>query len=314
MQRREESSGEQAAVMETSELGKSPCSYCGGQSHSRLFDGAYPNIVRCSSCGLIFNAVMPGERELARIYSEGYYRSKDSLERGYSNYLEDRSNIAKTATKRIRDIEKVKASGSLLDVGCAFGFFLDVAGKRGWTVAGVEISQFAAKYAVRELHLNVIDHNIESWECPAGSYDVITMWDLLEHLRDPLGTLRKLASALKEDGIVVLSTPDVDSLPAKVMGEKWLGWQLQNEHLYYFSSATLERMLQSAGLVVIKRMHIGKHVPFELFVDRLALYSQPAATMVAYLKKLFPRPLDFYVNPLDIMCVYARRGGGEDVS
>jgi 2-polyprenyl-3-methyl-5-hydroxy-6-metoxy-1,4-benzoquinol methylase len=314
MQWREEGNGEEAVDMESSDLAKSPCNYCGGQNHNRLFDGTYPNIVKCSSCDLVFNAVMPSEQELAMIYTEEYYKSGDSLERGYSNYLEDRSNITKTATKRIRDIEKFKSGGSLLDVGCAFGFFLDVARERGWTTTGVEISQFAAEYAARELQLNVINHSIESWECQAMAYDVITMWDLLEHLRDPLGTLQKLASALKEDGILVLSTPDIDSLPAKLMKEKWLGWKLQNEHLYYFSYTTLEQMLRSAGLVIAQRTHIGKHVPFELFVDRLWLYSQPAATMFRYLKRLFPRSLSFYVNPFDIICVYARRRRDGNVS
>lgn len=314
MQCREECNGEEAVAMESSDLGRSPCNYCGGQNHSRLFGGTYPSIMKCSSCGLIFNAVMPSEQELAMIYTEEYYKSGDSLVRGYSNYLEDRSNITETATRRIKDIEKFKSGGSLLDVGCAFGFFLDVARERGWTTTGVEISQFAAEYAARELQLNVINHNIESWECQAMAYDVITMWDLVEHLRDPLGTLQKLASALKEDGILVLSTPDIDSLPAKVMKEKWLGWKLQNEHLYYFSYTTLEQMLWSAGLVIAKRTHIGKHVPFELFVNRLWSYSQPAATMLRYLKRLLPRPLSFYVNPFDIMCVYARRRRHGNVS
>ena len=314
MQHREKGSGEDAVAMESFDLGRSPCNYCGGQNHRRVFGSAYPNIVKCSSCSLIFNAMMPSEEELASIYTEEYYKSQDSLERGYSNYLDDRGNIIKTARRRIRDIEKLKSAGSLLDIGCAFGFFLEVARERGWTTTGVEISQFAAEYAVSQLGLNVINDNIESWECQAEAYDVITMWDLLEHLRDPLGTLRKLASALKEDGILVLSTPDVDSLPAKVMKEKWLGWKLQNEHLYYFSYTTLERVLRSAGLVTVKRTHIGKHVPFELFVDRLWLYSQPAAAMLRYVKKLFSEPLNFYINPLDIMCIYARRRRDGDVS
>jgi 2-polyprenyl-3-methyl-5-hydroxy-6-metoxy-1,4-benzoquinol methylase len=301
-------------VIDRSGWEEPPCNYCGGRSHSRFFDGSYPNIVRCSTCGLIFNAVMPSEEELAAIYTEEYYKSKDSLERGYSNYLEDRSNITKTAAMRLEDIERLKAGGSLLDVGCAFGFFLGVAQDRGWAATGVEISQFAAEYAANNLRLNVINHNIESWGCQPGSYDVITMWDLLEHLRDPLGTLRRLASALREGGILALSTPDVGSLPAKVMKEKWLGWRLQNEHLYYFSYATLERMLRSAGLVVVKRMHIGKHVPFQLFIDRLWLYSRPAATVLTYLRRLFPKPSALYVNPLDIMCVYARASGEGDVT
>ncbi|HUT15847.1 MAG TPA: class I SAM-dependent methyltransferase, partial [Anaerolineae bacterium] len=144
--------------------------------------------------------------------------------------------------------------------------------------------------------------------------DLITMWDLIEHLRDPAGTLRKIAGALKEDGLFVLSTPDVESLPARLMREKWLGWQLQNEHLHYFSYSTLERMLNAAGLEIIKRMQVGKHVTFDLFVDRLALYGRPAAALLRSLGGLFPAPLSFYVNPLDIICIYARLRPDQDVS
>ena len=291
-----------------------PCNYCGSRDHHPLFDGLYPDIVECESCGLIFNAVMPSEEQLADIYTEEYYQSKDSLKYGYTDYLADRDNIVRTSWKRLREIEKLKGSGSLLDVGCAFGFFLDVARERGWRVSGVEISEHAARYASRELGLDVVHHDAETWTYPERSYDVITMWDLVEHLRDPKGTLRKLAGALKEDGILVLSTPDVDSLAARVMKERWLGWQLRNEHLYYFSHPTLELMLDSAGLEIISRMHIGKHVTFDLFIARLSLYGRPAAALLKVFKRLFPAPTSLYVNSLDIICVFARLKEAKDVA
>lgn len=290
------------------------CNYCGGRNHSPLFDRFYPNIVQCESCGLIFNAVMPTEEELETIYNEEYFRSKDSLKYGYTDYLADRANIVKTSRERLAQIEQLKRPGSLLDIGCAFGFFMEVARDRGWTVSGVEISRFAADYAAEELGLDVVHRSAEDGEYARRSYDVITMWDLVEHLRDPAGTLKKLAGALKEDGLLVLSTPDVGSLPARLTREKWLGWQLQNEHLFYFSAATLERMLNAAGLEVIKQMHVGKHVTFDLFVDRLALYGRPVAALLRSLSGLFPRPLSFYVNPLDIICIYARLRSDQNVS
>ena len=306
--------GERDAGVVDSRAGTTPCRCCGGRNHRPLFDHYYPIIVQCESCGLVFNAVMPDEEELAAIYTKEYYTSKDSLRYGYTDYLADRDNIVKTSTKRLKEIEKLKSPGSLLDVGCAFGFFMDIARQRGWTVSGVEISQFAAEYAVGELGLNVVNRSAEHCEYGARAYDVITMWDLIEHLREPGETLRKLAAALKEDGVLVLSTPDVKSLPARLMRERWLGWQLRNEHLYYFSHATLERMLDAAGLEVIKRTHIGKHVTSELFIDRLALYGRHAAALLRLLKRFFPAPLSFYVNPQDIMCVYARLRTGGDVA
>lgn len=290
------------------------CNHCGALDHRPLFDGLYSDIVQCTACGLVFNAAMPTEEELAGIYTEAYYQNKDSIHYGYTDYRADRDNIVKTARKRLGKIEKLKDRGHLLDVGCAFGFFLEVARERGWRVSGVEISEYAASYASRELHLDVANHNAESWTYPERSYDVITMWDLIEHLRDPAGTLRKLALALKDDGLLVLSTPDVDSLPAKVMKGRWLGWQLSNEHLYYFSNATLERMLNAAGLEVIKRTRVGKHVNLNLFIDRLTLYAKLVASMLRRLERVMPAPLSFYVNPLDIICIYARVKTREDVS
>ena len=290
------------------------CNYCGGRSHTPLFFDFYPTISRCDACGLIFNAVLPSEEELEGIYTEEYYKSKDSLRYGYTNYLADRSNIVRTSERRLADIEKIKQPGSLLDVGCAFGFFMDVARERGWTVSGVEISRFAAEYATGELGLRVERCSAEYCGYGSRAYDVITMWDLIEHLRDPAGTLRRLAGALKEDGILVLSTPDAESVPARVMGERWLGWQLRNEHLYYFSQTTLERMLNAAGLEVFRQGHIGKHVTFDLFVDRLALYGRPAAALLRYFRRLFPAPWSFYVNPMDIICVYARLRSDRNVA
>jgi hypothetical protein len=125
--------------------------------------------------------------------------------------------------------------------------------------------------------------------------------------------VRRLARALKDDGLLVLSTPDVESVPARLLGDKWLGWQLRNEHLHYFSYLTLERMLNAAGLGVISSGHIGKHVTLDLFIDRLALYGRAPAALLGRLRKLFPRPWSFYVNPLDIICVYARLRAPQDV-
>ena len=307
-------SGEEDTRVAPSGPERESCNYCGGRRHTPLFDSLSPRISRCDACGLIFNAVLPSEEELEGIYTEEYYRSKDSLKYGYTNYLADRSNIVKTSERRLAEIEKIQHPGSLLDVGCAFGFFMDVARGRGWRVSGVDISKFATEYATGELGLDVDRCSAEYCEYGSRSYDVITMWDLIEHLRDPAGTLRRLAGALKEDGILVLSTPDVESLPAGVMGERWLGWQLRNEHLYYFSHTTLEQMLNAAGLEVIRQRHIGKHVTFDLFVDRLALYGRPAAALLRYLRRLFPAPLSFYVNPLDIICIYARLRSDQNVA
>jgi hypothetical protein len=97
------------------------CMHCGLREHTSLFDGFDPDIVRCNSCGLILNATMPCDQELASIYGECYYGSKESLRYGWTNYLADRDNIVRMSRGTFATSERLKCGSPLLDVGCACG-------------------------------------------------------------------------------------------------------------------------------------------------------------------------------------------------
>jgi len=143
-----------------------------------------------------------------------------------------------------------------------------------------------------------------------GSFDVITMWDVIEHVTDPVAELRLVYDLLRPGGLLMLSTPDVGSLVAKATGPRWMGYKLAEEHLYYFDEKTISLALEKAAFEVLETRPIGKDVSLEFFAKRLRLYAPPAASALAWgLDRVGLGRASVYVNPRDIMAVVARKAG-----
>jgi SAM-dependent methyltransferase len=136
--------------------------------------------------------------------------------------------------------------GRLLDVGCATGIFLDGMRRLGWHVAGVEPSSSAVAYARVRFDLDIFAGRLEDAHYPAASFDVVTLWDVLEHVHEPRVVLAEIARILRPGGLLVLSLPNPDSLEARLLGSHWLGWDLPR-HLNLFRPMFLQRHLANAG-------------------------------------------------------------------
>ncbi|GAB4339725.1 MAG: hypothetical protein Kow0099_15080 [Candidatus Abyssubacteria bacterium] len=142
-------------------------------------------------------------------------------------------------------VEDIIPVGSVLDVGCATGFFLEAALERGWAAYGVEPNPYAYEQARREFGDRVFLGTIETGSINGLSFDVIFMFDVLEHVRDPLGTLVRAGALLRNGGLVAIATPDIASMSARLLGRRWP--HLKSEHQFYFSSHSLSRLLARAG-------------------------------------------------------------------
>lgn len=290
-----------------------PCGLC----HNDLFE-AMPgtklaHLCRCATCGLVCVRRFPEHHELEAIYGEEYFRSSDSALTGYDDYERDRYCILKTAARRLDEIERyTPARGRILDVGCALGFFLEEAHRRGWQVEGIDISVHAAEYARERLGIPARAGVLRDGGFAPGTYDVLTMWDVIEHVTDPVGELRYGRDLLRPGGLLVLSTPDVGSLVAKVTGARWMGFKLAEEHLYYFSRRTITLALEQAGFEVLEVTSIGKDVALDFFARRLSMYAPPLAAAVGKAVQLAHlERAAVYVNPRDILCAVARRRESE---
>ena len=282
------------------------CNLCGSAASVPLYQQA--GIIKCADCGLArVDHVPPGE-ELQKLYSEGYFRSSDSGALGYDDYAADRTKIAKTFDKRMAEIERwTGKKGYLLDVGCAMGFSLEVAKERGWEPRGVEISGFACEYARREMGVEVFHGRLDEAEFETGQFDVITMWDYIEHSPDPAGEFRRASGLLKKGGLLVLTTPDIASLPARIWGPRWMGIK-QDEHLFYFSPASIGKLLSKFGLKTVNLKHVGKYIDVDFFIQRTGAYSKTVERVLGKVAgALRIGESSLYVNPFDIMMVYAEK-------
>jgi 2-polyprenyl-3-methyl-5-hydroxy-6-metoxy-1,4-benzoquinol methylase len=153
--------------------------------------------------------------------------------------------------------------GRLLDVGCAKGVFLDVARRQKWQVVGLEISEWASQYARKELGLDVWAGTLEDAPWPDASFDAITAFDLIEHLVDPEGAIARARRLLREDGMLLIETPNASSvlhlgaeLAFKLTAIKWPLVQIYGirpgGHVAFFDRDSLAHLLHDRGFEVVR--------------------------------------------------------------
>lgn len=285
-----------------------PCNLCGSTDNHPFCPENGLRLVQCKQCNLVYVSPRPDPQELYALYGETYFNNEQSGVVGYTNYLKDETNIRKTFARRLKGLEQFVKNGKLLDVGCAAGFFLDEAHKRGWQVQGLDVSSFAVDYAAKRFGYDVRQGSLTEHQYPAGNYDLVTLWDVIEHVPDPQAYISRAAELLRSGGVLALATPDVDSFPARLTGKRWVGYKLSEEHVYYFSIRTLRRMLEEMGLEVIDARHAGKYVTVRLFLNRLGMYSPVIARLLALAERVFKlSERSVYINPFDIVLMIARK-------
>ena len=248
--------------------------------------GRHHTIVQCSSCGLLYTNPRFGDAQIL----DSYVAVEDPL------YLEERDGRVLTFERHLRPLEKIKSPpGKLLDVGAYTGVFVEIAAQHGWEAYGVEPSHWAVEQA-RASGLHMIEGTLASPELEEASFDVVTMWDVIEHVADPLGEMQQAHRLLKPGGLLVVHTMDIDSLFARIMGQRW-PW-LMEMHIYYFSQRTLRAMLEKAGFTVIRSEAQGRYLRLGYFATRIAGFSPLLGRVLGGLFRVLrlremPIPLNF---------------------
>ncbi|GAB4346829.1 MAG: class I SAM-dependent methyltransferase [Candidatus Abyssubacteria bacterium] len=139
--------------------------------------------------------------------------------------------------------------GELLDVGCGTGRYLEWVCERGWTARGIDVLEDAVARARRKGLEAVTGDLVRSCPWKSGSFDVVTMWDVIEHLSEPVATLRVIHGLLRAGGRLVIATPNIDSLPARLLGTYWMPLEMPR-HLTLFSPSTIGVLLEKTGFCV----------------------------------------------------------------
>jgi SAM-dependent methyltransferase len=227
-------------------------------------------LVRCINCGLVYQNPRPTLSEMGAFYPDDYECYQDVTSEPNASWLMQQA-YTYGLKKRLAAVQRWKKGGRLLDVGCASGVFLHfVQSHPEWSVNGIEISPTAAEYARGKYGLDVFTGTLEDRSFPENSFDAVTLWDVLEHLHEPLESLHEVFRVLKPGGIVVSRVPNGNSWDANLFGKYWAGIDAPR-HLFVFDQSTLSKIFCQAGFTPLTFSTNGGSYPTFLFSLRFYL-------------------------------------------
>jgi len=237
---------------------------------------------RCLRCSLL-----QVTDDLSKVCLKDYY-DQEFFDETY-DWLQKPAGKKKEYQKfnyRLTEIEKFKpGKGNVLDIGCSFGHFLDCARSRGWTPVGVEISEYAARFAKETLKLNVHVADVSEADLPEGHFDAVTLWNVLEHLDDPVEELEHLNRLMKKAGLLVFTTGDVDSYLRKLQGLRWRSF-IPPIHVANYGPRSVKSLLEKTGFrllsssvalpreELLSKLHVINSLKKIKFSDKMLIYAQ----------------------------------------
>lgn len=216
------------------------------------------DLLKCKECGLYFIWPKPLFGENKQVYTKEYYNAWSLKDLGY----EGLARMKRDTFNPVLDIvAKYKSKGSLLDIGCAFGHLLEVAQERGWESYGIEVSEYAANETRKKIGVDkVMIGNFMDLSLPKVRFDVIIIVDLIEHIYDVNATFKKCKELLKDNGLLVIVTPDIDSLSRKCFRKYWP--HFNEQHVIYFSKRCVKRILDINGFRLLNMSNFKKALNF----------------------------------------------------
>lgn len=222
------------------------------------------NFKECLNCGLIYIDPQPDENSIEQFYPEDYFNPQHP--QGYHDVIARKDDVINYRLKAIVDLINNLSpdKGRLLEIGCALGYFLELAQKSGWEAKGVELSPWASQYAKEETKVNVLTGKLEDIKFPDAYFDTIVMIELIEHTQNPVTFLKEVYRILKPDGIILITTPNSRSIHGKIWRRKFQEIFFIPEHLFLFSIPTIKYMLE---LTDFKIMHLQTKTYLRRYYD-----------------------------------------------
>lgn len=255
----------------------------------------FGRIVQCNRCGLVYiDPRLPDDTVT------GAYSRLEDLD-----YMDQQDCRSMNAHLSLLTIKSFCPGGRLLDIGCSTGFFLNAA-RIDFNVLGVEPSEWASGFAKEKLNLDIKTGTLDDLPQDMPPFDVVTLIDVLEHVTDPSSLMRKVADRVRPGGLLYLVTPDISSFSARLLGRYW--WGFRPAHLYYFSPATLLKLLDQAGFQIVDMRSYGRIFTYGYWLSRIKFYpSFFFSTLRTLIRKLKIENKVVYINTRDSMEVCARK-------
>lgn len=218
-------------------------------------------LVKCQRCGFIRAQDKYFNIEPAKFYGQSYFSS------GYGDYTKEQASLEKNFQDRINRIRKFKDKGKLLEIGCAHGYFLRIAQKY-FQCYGIDLNPKVTEVTKRNTKAKIYTGDFLAKKIPKNYFDIVCMFDTLEHLKYPDKYLKKIRKVLKSNGLIVIETGDIGSLIARIQGKSWRLIMLP-DHLQYFSNSTLIQLLTNSGFELKLVNMVGFYRTFRQIIYRL---------------------------------------------
>lgn len=238
------------------EEGRPRCPICGEEDLKKIYAGFIRNgrtydVCHCPGCRLALTHPFPNAAELNELYSANTYRAHGKR---FISALE--WAVRRFRKKRLKSVETFSQRGRILDIGCARGYFLSLARRAGWEPYGLEFNDETAYNARDVFGLDVRTGALKDTAFEGGFFDAVTIWHVLEHLPDPLGTVRECHRVLKPGGLLAVSVPNFESLQASISREHWFHLDVPY-HFYHFSLHALAKLLREHRFRVVRVAHFS---------------------------------------------------------
>jgi 2-polyprenyl-3-methyl-5-hydroxy-6-metoxy-1,4-benzoquinol methylase len=288
----------------------------------RRFSETLDNHMRCPKCGLECLAPQPDDDALNEIYSESYFSH-------YQSEVDPRIVRAMKRATYARQLKKLPRPESfdgrrrLLDCGAATGFLAELAKEMDWDAYAVELSEFGAKSCEKLLGEERVyrgEIQVASFSAnPEGCFEVITMFDFIEHVRNPRDVLRHARQRLNPGGVLLLTTPRVGSISWHLMGKQWFHYV--REHLWFFNSQSIRALLIDSGFSTVEIRPLRKAIAIDYmlaYYSRKTTYSRLFSPMARALNSVLPARIKrqrawFYLGEMVVLARVAEQGGLSEV-
>lgn len=249
---------------------KNSCPVCGKGNIYKFWAMPGYRLSRCLNCDMVWDSFPP--EDLESIYTKNYFINENP-KGGYANYFDGMNINKRTFYERVKKInKKIGKVGKMLDVGSALGDSLLAARKLGWKeLYGVELSKYAVNES-KQRGLNIIDGTLKSACYESNFFDVVTLQDVIEHIKNPIFEMAEVYRVLKSGGIVFVVTPDIGGFWHKLLGPLWYHYK-PGEHIVYFSQKTLVKVLKNVGFKNIETKKTYHVMSLEYVFNRLKYYS-----------------------------------------
>ncbi len=259
------------------------CPVCKYTQHKHLYTIDQGKLLTCQNCQLVFYTPRPTPEELVDFYDRQSYRQDyEQSTMSDKNFSINRYKELKQIIKKYNPELLNKPERTFLDIGCGLGDLLGLARSDGWQVTGTEISSKAANQATQNLGSQIFTGDILSLDIPENSFDLITIYHVIEHLINPIPTLEKIRSLLKPQGMAFIETPNIGSLGARVRGKKW-SHIIPPEHINYFDTSSLQYALKIANF---NRFEVFSNAPYT--IEKVSNWVPPLPQIVKIVYRIAP--------------------------